>query len=197
MTDTKPFPISFFLKALIGAFVCAAVVLAGVIWYIQREPPVGGDFELSYRGQPWKFSDQPKKLNVLYIGYAKCPDICPMTLSFAGQAFRSLTEEEKQKVRLLFLSVDRDNDRPEDVADYAAQFFPSFIGLSGSREQIDETVAKFHATYMVEKNPNSYLGYSISHADRLYFLNAKGQLIDTVSSPRSSELVLNAIRENL
>lgn len=197
MTSTKPFPTSSLIKALIGAAVVVALQMAGLYWYVRYEPPMGGDFDLSYRGQAWRFSEQAKGLNILYIGYAKCPDVCPMTLSFTGQAFRSLSEDEKQKVRFLFLSVDYTHDRPDDVADYAAQFFPSFIGLSGFREQIDKTVSLFHASYIVEENPKSYLGYSISHPDRLYFLNKKGVVVATVSSPRSAEVILKTIKEKL
>lgn len=197
MTRSKGLSIPLLLKVLIGALGGAALVIAVLLWSALREPCLGGDFELTERGRPWTFSVQPKKLNILYIGYAKCPDVCPMTLAFTAEAFRGLDETERKNVRLLFLSVDRDNDRPDDVADYAAQFFPDFIGLSGSREQIDKTVSMFNASYIVEKNPKSYLGYSIVHTDRLFFLNSAGIQIATIPTPRSSELILKTIKENL
>ncbi|MCO5142035.1 MAG: SCO family protein [Oligoflexia bacterium] len=168
-----------------------------MLWFVSKESSVGGNFSLTYRGQNWLFSEQPKQLNLLYIGYAKCPDVCPMTLSVVGHAFRELSNEEKQKVRQLFVSVDRDNDDPNDVAQYASQFYPDFLGLSGSREQIDQLVSQFHARYVVEKNPNSYLGYSIAHSDNLFFLDKNGLVKTTITSPRSPELVLKTIKENL
>lgn len=187
----------FFLKVLIGAVTLAAIFMAALIRYVTYEPPVGGDFVLTFRGEPWIFSKAPKDLNILYIGYAKCPDVCPMTLSHAGQAFRSLSESEAKDVRLVFLSVDRDNDNPDDVANYAAQFFPSFIGLSGSRDEIDKAVSMYRASYMIEKNPKSYLGYSIAHTDRLFFLNRKGVVVAMISGPKSAEEILKTIKENL
>ncbi len=157
----------------------------------------GGDFQLTYRGQPFQFSAAPKKLNLLYFGYAKCPDVCPLTLTFAGKAFKQLTPDEMINLRLMFVSVDAEHDNPNDVADYATNFFPEFIGLSGSQAQIDAAIGLFPASYMVEKNPKSYLGYSIIHTDRIFFLDDKGRVLDSVVGPRESESILAKIKEHL
>ncbi|MBX3022949.1 MAG: SCO family protein [Bdellovibrionales bacterium] len=187
----------FTVKALAISFVAAAFCSLGLIWYLTYEPPVGGDFSLTYRGNEWRLSQNAKELNILYFGYTKCPDVCPLTLSHAGQAFHGLTEDEAKRVHLLFLSVDRDNDVPEDVANYAAHFFPSFLGLSGTREQIDKTIAMYHASYIIEKDEKSHLGYSIAHTDRLFFLNNNGVVQATISNPRSSEEIIKTIKEHL
>lgn len=50
---------------------------------------------------------------------------------------------------------------------------------------------------MLEKNPKSYLGYSIAHTDRLFFLNKKGYVIDSISNPRSADEILLKIKEHL
>ncbi len=168
------------------------------IWKTANGPTSGGDFTLTYRGQGWTFSSQPKKLNLLYFGYTKCPDVCPMSLSYAGDAFRMLKSDELSDVRFLFLSVDQAHDKPNDVADYAANFFPTFIGLSGSKEQIDKTIGLFPASYVLEENPKSYLGYSISHTDRIFFLNSKGVVIDSISgSKEGSDSIYKKIKENI
>lgn len=181
--------------AISGAVVVA--LLFGLMAYLNYEEPVGGDFTLNHRGEPWSFSEDAKPLNILYIGYAKCPDVCPLTLSVAGRAFRQLTDKEQENVRVLFLSVDYENDVPEDVADYAEQFFPSFLGLSGSKESIKHTVTLFQTNYILEADPNSYLGYSIAHPDRVFFLNKKGYVVDSIVSPRSPEPILEVIRQNI
>jgi protein SCO1/2 len=178
-----------------GALV--TVLLIGLMAYITYEPPVGGDFHLKYRGEPWDFSADAQPLNVLYIGYAKCPDVCPLTLSFAGRAFRQLSDKELSKVRMLFLSVDYENDNPDDVADYAAQFFPTFVGLSGSENDIRATVSLFQTSFILEKDESSSLGYSIIHPDRVFFLNKRGRVVTSIVSPRTADEILTVIRENL
>lgn len=185
------------ILASIVSTALALALLAGLIWYSQRPPELGGTFSANLNGQIWNFNDDPKQLTLLYIGYAKCPDVCPMALSYSSQAFASLSEKEKNKVRLVFVSVDYEHDTAASVATYAQQFNPGFIGLTGSKEQIDNVVNTFKASYIVEKDAKSYLGYSISHTDRIYFLNKKGIVLDTLANPRSAESIVEKIKENL
>lgn len=180
------------------------IVVVGVIyfgfqiWQTIKGPTSGGDFTLTYRGGTWNFSSAPKKLNLLYFGYTKCPDVCPMSLSYAGGAFRMLNAEDLKKIRFIFLSVDQAHDKPAEVADYATNFFPTFIGLSGSKEQIDKAIGLFPASYILEKDPKSYLGYSISHTDRIFFLNSKGFVVDSISGSKDgADAIYKKIKENL
>lgn len=172
-------------------------LLFALNWYQNRQPELGGDFPANYNGTSWKFSDDPKKVNLLYFGYTKCPDVCPMALSFTAQAFKDLSDKGKQNVRVIFVSVDVAHDTPANVATYAQQFDPAFIGLSGTKENIDAVVNKFAASYIEETNEKSYLGYSISHTDRIYFLNKKGIVLDTLPNPRSAESIVAKIKEHL
>ncbi len=121
-----------------------------------------------------------------------------MSLSNAGGAFRLLNSSELNNVRFIFLSVDQAHDKPDEVADYATNFFPTFVGLSGSKEQIDKTISLFPASYILEENSKSYLGYSISHTDRVFFLNSKGIVVDSVSGSKDgADAIYKKIKENL
>lgn len=186
------------ISKIIGiASLVALVVFASAVYIYQRESADGGDFELTYNSQPWKFTEHAKDVNILYIGYAKCPDVCPMTMSYVSQAFRKLKREELAQVTFSFLSVDRDHDDPKDVATYASQFNPSFVGLSGSRAQIDAVSKLYHAMYLIEEDPKSRLGYSISHADRIYFLDSRGKVLSKIQNPRSADEIATTVKELL
>jgi len=188
---------SFLLLSLAGAVLLVSAVIGLLLWHATKQPVSGGDFTLNYQGQDWTFSSHAKDLNLLYIGYTKCPDVCPLTLSHAGEAFERLSAENKKDLQLIFVSVDSEHETPEEVAAYARQFNPDFIGLTGTKTALDQAVGLFHASYIVEKEPGSYLGYSIAHTDRLFFLDQKGHVIDVIQNPRSSDLILQKIKENL
>lgn len=158
---------------------------------------VGGDFTLNLRGQPWRFAQNARPLNLLYIGYVNCPDVCPMSLSQVGQAIAGLSAAERSKVQPIFISVDAAHDTPQSVADYAAQFSSDFIGLTGSASEIKKAINLFQASFIVDQTPKTYLGYSISHTDRLFFLNKKGFVMDSISNPRSAPEILKKIKEQL
>jgi protein SCO1/2 len=184
-------------KILSAVLLLLAIGIVYIIWKSSRPPEFGGDFNLTYEGQPWSFSANAKKLNLIYFGYAKCPDVCPLSLNYTGLAFKKLNPEELKNVRLLFLSVDQAHDDPVAVADYARNFFPDFIGLSGSKQQIDDTIKLYPASYIYEEDPKSYLGYSISHTDRLFFLDRNGIMIDSLPNPRDAETIYSKIKEHL
>lgn len=184
-------------KVLSALLFLLAVAIVYVIWRSSRPPEFGGDFNLTYKGQAWHFSDDAKKLNLIYFGYVKCPDVCPLALNYTGLAFKKLSADELKNVRFLFLSVDQVHDNPQAVADYAHNFFPDFLGLSGSKQQIDDTIKMYPASYIYEDDPKSYLGYSISHTDRLFFLNHNGIMIDSLPNPRDADSIYNKIKEHL
>lgn len=183
------FPLMVFVTILLG--------LSILFWKEVRTPKLGGDFFLTDQNGLWHFRDHAKKLNLLYIGYAKCPDVCPMVLAHASRAFHELSSQELESTSLMFVSVDVEHDTASDVSVYAKQFFPTFIGLSGTQEQVDKVTQQYNASYIVEKDSDSYLGYSIAHADRIYFLDKKGYVLDQIQNPRSSENIVSKIKELL
>lgn len=184
------------LRILVGSLALAVVLISAFLWYANRTPVIGDNFTLRHLDSDWELKQKAKPLNILYVGYAKCPDVCPLSLSFSAQAFRQLSPKEQERVQLIFISVDHEHDTPQAVAEYASQFFPAFIGLTGSKEQIDKAIAPFGASYMLEKS-DSYLGYSIAHTDKLFFLDRDGHVLDTIPFPRSSELILEKIKEHI
>lgn len=187
-------------KSLAAIFLISLVVFLALsfgIWYRLKSPKLGGNFELTSKENIFKFETVAKPLNLIYFGYTKCPDVCPMSLSFAAQAFQKLNASELQKVQFIFISVDHENETSENALKYARQFHDSFLGTTGNEQSIDATVKLFGAGYFLEKNPKSYIGYSITHTDRIYFTNTKGIVLDSIPNPRDSEAILNKIKENL
>lgn len=186
----------YFLIGLTVGIAAVALLLGG-LWLYQKEPRLGGPFTLIHEDKPWVFSENAKRVNLLYVGYAKCPDICPMALSYVAQAFRELPPETLSQLQFIFISVDAAHDSAEAVSTYAKQFNPTFIGLTGAQKDIDETIKLFGASYIVEENPKSYLGYSIAHTDKVFVLNKKGHVVGSIPSPRSTDEIIHKIKENL
>ena len=135
-----------FLIVVLISLVLSAMVVSGVVWYGSKRPTQGGDFTLNHRGRDWTLSENAKKVNLVYVGYAKCPDVCPMSLSYASQAFRQLSAEQLKDIQLIFISADVENDTAEGVADYAANFFPQFIGVTGKVVDSDRTITAIGAS---------------------------------------------------
>ncbi|GAB4426306.1 MAG: SCO family protein [Turneriella sp.] len=136
-----------------------------------REMPLGlqPETELTAQnGQREKLVSHLKQVNLLFFGYTRCPDFCPMTLHRLHSALGDNTEF-KAKLTLLFISVDPKNDTPAELTRYLAAF-PYAQGFTGSSEEI-RRVEKLFGAYSKPENA------SISHSLYLYVLNRKGRVI--------------------
>jgi len=112
---------------------------------------------------------------VLYFGYTYCPDVCPTTLSTLRQALAELEPEEKTQVQVLMVTVDPARDSAQVLADYLSHFDPSFLGLTGTEEEI--AAATEAASIFYQKEPGSVeSGYLVDHTATVSVLDKQGRL---------------------
>jgi protein SCO1/2 len=135
------------------------------------------DFTLQSANGPVSLGDFRGQVVVLYFGYLTCPDVCPTTLAALREALNQL-DAKAQDVQVIFVSVDYGRDTPEKARDYATNFHPDFLGLAGSKEQIDVVTKDFGIYYMI--NPADENGfYTVDHTATVQVLNPTGELIMT------------------
>ncbi|UED85237.1 SCO family protein [Streptomyces profundus] len=91
-------------------------------------------------GQPFDLVEETAgHPTLLYFGYTNCPDICPLTMSnIAVAASSSLTPEQREELRVVFVTTDPERDTPESLGAWLNGVDPEFIGLTGDFEQIAE-----------------------------------------------------------
>ena len=113
-------------------------------------------------------------MTVVFFGYTHCPDICPTTLSELAATMNLLGEKAKQ-VQVLFISVDPARDTPDLLAQYVPAFHPSFIGLTGSPEDIAKVAKQYQAFY---KRHDAGQGkpYTMDHSAGSYVFDRQGHI---------------------
>lgn len=183
--------------AIFGLSVSIMLSIAGYAYIKMQPPKLGGDFTLIHNDQSWSLLKQKRRLNLLYFGYTSCPDVCPVALSVSSEAFNQLEADKRENVQFIFINVDSAHVAPETVAEYASNFNSDFVGLGGNKSDIKKVLDLYGASFFEDRNSSSYLGYSISHTDRLFFLDEDGFVIDSISNPNSSELILKEIKEHI
>jgi len=108
---------------------------------------VGGDFVLeSTLEKTVALSDFKDKAVVLSFGYTNCSDVCPVTLGFINNALSELGKDAN-KVQVLFVSVDPDYDTIAHLQKYLAYFNNDFVGMTGSKTDIDKAVKLYNIRY--------------------------------------------------
>lgn len=127
---------------------------------------------------PYDFSkdraENHQAVTLVFFGFTHCPDICPTTMHRLSQAMGALNPKEQARVRLLFITIDPQRDSPKIAGDYAAGFFPGFIGLSGSQSEIDKVKTAFSATSDTQ-------GGEITHSSGIYWIDSEGNVRKKIS----------------
>ena len=109
---------------------------------------VGGNFTaVDMYNKPMQLNDYKGKVVILGFGYTNCADVCPFTLGYLKQLYEQLPKFAQDKLQIMFVTVDPEYDTPEHLNQFITHFNPNFVGLTGSRAQIDHIVQLFKARY--------------------------------------------------
>jgi protein SCO1/2 len=135
------------------------------------------DFHLvDQNGNPFRLSQLRGKAVLFSFGFTHCPNVCPTTLSDLAKIYRALPESWRQRVQVLFISVDPRRDKPDVMKKYVPYFEESFIGLTGTEAQIAETAKAYGAFYEIAHNPGENgENYSVNHSAFIYLINPSGK----------------------
>lgn len=79
-------------------------------------------------------------VTLLFFGYTRCPDVCPVHMATLGAAYELLEPEVRSRIKVFFVSTDPEWDTPEALRAWLDHFDRTFVGLRGSVEQINEAV---------------------------------------------------------
>jgi protein SCO1/2 len=139
-----------------------------------QSPEPSYNFTLTSSSGDVSLSDYRGKLVVMYFGYTFCPDICPATLANVGQALRDLGSRADD-IQVIMVSLDPERDTPEKLSDYVNQFHPSMIGITGTKEKLDE-VASLYGIFYQKAEGSDATRYLIDHTATLLVLDREGYL---------------------
>jgi protein SCO1 len=90
-------------------------------------------------GRPYSLAeDTDKPLTLVFFGYTKCPDYCPLVLNNIAAAMNRLDESEREDVDVVFITTDPARDDRAAIRRYLDGFDEDFVGLTGNLETIIE-----------------------------------------------------------
>ncbi len=103
-------------------------------------------------------------LTLLFFGYTKCPDICPVHMANIAAALDRLPRADAERVRVVFVTTDPTRDTPRRMREWLAAFDPSFVGLTGTpAELMDAQIAAGVAPSVAKPAPGDTT-YEVGHA---------------------------------
>ncbi len=152
--------------------------------YFLATPMKAPDFTLtSQDGRRITPEDFPGKLLAVFFGYTSCPDVCPLTLSNLSRALEE-TEGSTDRIQVLFVTVDPERDTPERMAAYLRAFDPSFLGLTGTEDEIRSVASEFGVFFARHGDGESY---TVDHTARVFVIDPQGRIPLTFPSDATPE----------
>lgn len=103
-------------------------------------------------------TDLTKPLTLVFFGFVHCPDICPMVLTSLASAMLRLSEAERQKIAVLFVTTDPTRDTGAVMTRYLSRIDPRFRGVRGEIAAVAD-VARSVGIYVDAGNRLASGGY--------------------------------------
>ncbi len=186
---------------------------------VVKKPQNLTNFNLTTRnGELFDDSKLIGNWSVMFFGYTRCPDICPMTLSTLSNMYKILQDNSHTLPKMIFVSIDPEHDNSEQVTKYSQYFNNNFIGLTGSPKQVSDLTRSLgvvvqkvkldeNGEYTAQDNQNQSgsvsekiekiddieTSYIFDHSSTLYVINPKGQLQAILTAPHKAEILAEDI----
>lgn len=130
-------------------------------------------------GRPFDFrAGTDGFVTLLFFGYTHCPDVCPIHMANIASVLRDLDYAERARIRVVFVTTDPERDTPAVVRAWLDRFDPSFIGLRGTKEEVDAIQAALHLPAAIRQpsRPGPLPGaYAVGHAAQVLAFTADGR----------------------
>jgi len=111
----------------------------------------------------------------LGFGYTSCPDVCPTTLANLAQA-REKIGAAARDLQVVYITVDPERDSLQRLKAYLAGFDPTFIGASGTPEQLAAARKAYGIEVKRQNVPGSTSEYFVHHSSFIYLIDRAGNI---------------------
>ena len=138
-----------YMKRIIIVLLLTTILLMPVSAYegkrLAREPIE--DFSLTNQmGENYSFYDDSSEVTVVSFIFTRCPDVCPVITQLIKSVENSLTDNEKEDVTFISVTVDPRYDTPERLQSYMEIHGVEWPHLTGTNEQLSPVWKTFGVT---------------------------------------------------
>lgn len=155
-------------------------------------PAIGGDFTLTdQEGKPFSSTQLDGRYSLVFFGFTHCPDVCPLAMTSLTEALSELPAEQSAQITPVFITIDPERDTPAVIKEYLANFFPGFVGLTGTHAEIKQAASAYRVYYTTAHPEDK--DYQVAHSGYIYFMSPDGKYIRHFSHDDSAEKIASAL----
>lgn len=155
---------------------------------------IGGPFSMvNQHGKRMTEKDFSGQFMLTYFGYTFCPDFCPLGLSTITEALEMLDDEQAERITPVFFSVDPARDTVEQLADYAPNFHPRLIALTGTDDEVKAAAKAYRIYYAIP--PHEGEDYPVDHSTFIYLMGPDGSYLTHFNHSASPEEIAERLKD--
>jgi protein SCO1/2 len=142
------------------------------------EPKPKPDFVLTdFDGRRFDFRrDTAGRLTLLFFGYTHCPDVCPVHMANLAAVLSRMPPDDASRVRVVFVTTDPVRDTRARLKDWLGAFDPSFVGLTGTRAELEAALRATGVAPTVAQPAPGDTSYEVGHAAQVLAYGLDGRL---------------------
>ena len=188
------------MKILLSVWVAVLLGAAGWVgWdaWQGKQPAIGGPFALiDQNGKAFSSDSLKGKPTLIYFGYTYCPDVCPTSLLLMETAMEKLGPDALKKVNLVFITVDPERDTTKLMKGYVENFGPTFIGLTGTPDQVAAAAHAYRVYYQKVPGKDG-APYLMDHSSIVYLLDRNGRFVTHFTHEAKAEAIAAGVQRLL
>jgi protein SCO1/2 len=163
---------------------------------LEEARPVPSFALLDQHGRTFRFDEQRGRVLLIFFGYTRCPDVCPLTLGTFKRVATQLGNDAAN-VRFIFVTVDPEQDTPAFLDRYLRLFRPDFVGLTGTPAQLSPVYEFFRVGYKKVPVPTSAVGYLMAHSVHTAVIDRQGRWRLTIGHEATADDIEHDVRQLL
>jgi len=163
--------------------------LSDVGVYVYDEPKELYDFSLTnQQGRTVTPSNLEGRWTFAFVGYTRCPDICPATMAMMRRMDQEIGGDLPSPDYLL-ISADPEHDTPERLRDYVRAFGSQFHGFTGDKDELRSLAQSMNATFT---DPDESRNDIVDHSGHITLISPEGEMVAVIQPPHKPEAIADA-----
>lgn len=173
-------------------FALALMCCAGMASAQQLTDDLGGPFTLTDQtGAERTQMDPDGQHQLVFFGYANCQEICSAVFPTMGSIVEIITADGGVLVPVL-ITVDPERDTVETMDEALRVHHPSFIGLTGTPEELQVAYDAYSVEFE-ELFVDPFYGTVFSHGSFIYLLDGEGEVLTLLPPVLGPEMMAQIV----
>jgi len=127
------------------------------------------------------------KWSLIFFGYTHCPDICPTSLQTLSEMVAAIKDPDvADALRIYFVSVDPERDKPEILASYVSYFNPGFTGATAQMDKLKPLTRSLGIAHEIRNRVEGNPVYDVDHSSAIVLVNPKAEFAGLFGAPHDA-----------